>query len=319
MKGRRTKEEIKSSILSSIFTNMLPLPTNMTGSATMFTQWYYGTYNYKAIDALENLLVPQAFGTIVDLGGNADFMGYRIKPESGDLPAYLLNENSAALFKKIAEMIYDARGGDKILNTTHIEVMNEDGTVSYKKMKGGNISPKQVKTFLSPFINTTLQDLGSLIVNAKDGDLGKPADYITIKRFFKPREQEMTIFAINKEAKAIVNDHDQHLQNMYDELKNARLTKNEEKENAAYARIQNLEGDKDIKTLKMFVNAYDAITIYSYAKKHNMSEAEFIRTLEKENPEMADAFKRLKDTKREDVVRKMLTLTRDIKGMEVTK
>jgi predicted lipase len=69
----------------------------------------------------------------------------------------------------------------------------------------------------------------------------------------------------------------------------------------------------------MFVNAYDAITIYSYAKQHNMSEAEFIRTLEKENPEMADAFKRLKDTKREDVVRKMLTLTRDIKGIEVTK
>ena len=314
MKGKRTKEDAFGSVLSSVFTNLIPATTNVTGSLTMLVQGAVGIRDYSVMDAVENLFVPQAYGHIVDLTSNADFMGFRIRPESGDLPAYLLNENSAALFKEIAEQMYDIYGGDQILNTTHIEVIGADGTITYRKMKYGDISPKQAKVFSSPFVNTSVQDLCSLIINAKKGDLGKPTDYVTIKRFYKPAERETLIFETAKKARAIIKEHDEHIRNMERELGNAILTKNEEKREAARTRIRQLKGNRDIKELKMYLNAYDATTIYTYAKQFNLSEEKFIKELKVRNPDMADAFENMKSTKQDVIIRKMITLTRDIQG-----
>jgi hypothetical protein len=322
MKGRRTKEQIASSIISSVFTNWLPAPQNINGALTMATNSHYGTKDYSTAQVVENLFVPQAMASFTDIANNVDFMGYKIKNESGDLPAYMSNENSALLYKIVAEFLYEANGGDKDLPSKHVEVMNEDGTIDYKKMSDlYDKSPKEINTIMSIAIGSTWKDFGNAIAVANTDGEFIPTDYQTIKRFYKPTEKEMTILSIMREARGIVKDYTEQMSNYESQLLGSQLDGNTEKERKALERIENLIGKEeaygDKEVLKELVNAYDANTMYSVAKQHGMNETQFRISLEKYNPELLNAFGMYNVTTREELVRKILTLTRDIKDTEV--
>ena len=322
MKGRRTKEQIASSIISSVFTNWLPTPQNVSGALTMITNSYYGTKDYSTAQIIENLTVPQAMASFTDIANNVDFMGYKIKNESGDLPAYMSNENSALLYKMVAEFLYEANGGDKDLPSRHIEVVNEDGTIDYKKMSDlYDKSPKEINTILSIAIGSTWKDFGNAIaVTSTDGEF-VPTDYQTIKRFYRPTDKEMTILSIMREARGITKDYTEQYNNYINQLAGSQLDGNTEKGRKARERIENLigkgedRGQKEM--LKALVNAYDANTMYSHAKQFGMNETQFKKSLKESRPELYDAFDKYNNTSREELVRKILTLTRDIKDMEV--
>lgn len=322
MKGRRTKEQIASSIISSVFTNWLPTPQNVSGALTMITNSYYGTKDYSTAQIIENLTVPQAMASFTDIANNVDFMGYKIKNESGDLPAYMSNESSALLYKMVAEFLYEAKGGDKDLHSRHIEVVNEDGTIDYKKMSDlYDKSPKEINTILSIAIGSTWKDFGNAIaVASTDGEF-VPTDYQTIKRFYKPTDKEMTILSIMREARGITKDYTEQYNNYINQLEGNQLDGNTEKGRKARERIENLigkgedRGQKEM--LKALVNAYDANTMYSHAKQFGMNETQFKKSLKENRPDLYDAFDAYNNTSREELVRKVLTLTRDIKDMEV--
>jgi hypothetical protein len=322
MKGRRTKEQIASSIISSVLTNWLPTPQNVSGALTMITNSYYGTKDYSTAQIIENLTVPQAMASFTDIANNVDFMGYKIKNESGDIPAYMSNENSALLYKMVAEFLYEANGGDKDLPSRHIEVVNEDGTIDYKKMSDlYDKSPKEINTILSVAIGSTWKDFGNAIaVASTDGEF-VPTDYQTIKRFYRPTDKDMTILSIMREARGITKDYTEQYNNYINQLAGSQLDGNTEKGRKARERIENLIGkgeDRGQKEkLKELVNAYDANTMYSHAKQFGMNETQFKKSLKENRPDLYDAFDAYNNTSREELVRKVLTLTRDIKDMEV--
>jgi len=322
MKGRRTKEQIASSIISSVFTNWLPAPQNINGALTMATNSYYGTKDYSTAQVVENLFVPQAMASFTDIANNVDFMGYKIKNESGDLPAYMSNENSALLYKIVAEFLYEANGGDKDLPSKHIEVVNEDGTIDYKKMSDlYDKSPKEINTIMSIAIGSTWKDFGNAIAVANTDGEFVPTDYQTIKRFYKPTDKEMTILSIMREARGITKDYTEQYNNYINQIAGSKLDGNTEKGIKARERLENIigkgedRGQKEM--LKVLVNAYDANTMYSHAKQFGMNETQFEKSLGETRPDLLDAFKKYNSTSREELVRKILTLTRDIKDMEV--
>jgi hypothetical protein len=283
---------------------------------------YHGTKDYSAAQIAENLFVPQAMASFTDIANNVDFMGYKIKNESGDLPAYMSNENSALLYKIVAEFLYEANGGDKDLPSKHVEVMNEDGTIDYKKMSDlYDKSPKEINTIMSIAIGSTWKDIGNAIAVAKTDGEFVPTDYQTIKRFYKPTDKEMTILSIMREARGISKDYTEQYNNYINQIAGSKLDGNTEKGIKARERLENIvgrgedRGQKEI--LKTLVNAYDANTMYSYAKQFGMNETQFKKALEETRPDLFDAFNKYNSTSREELIRKILTLTRDIKDMEV--
>jgi hypothetical protein len=322
MKGRRTKEQISNSIISSVFTNWLTAPQNVNSALTMAVNNHYGTKGYSNAQIVENLFVPQAMQSFSDIANNVDFMGYKIKNESGDLPSYMSNENSALLYKMVAEFLYEANGGDKDLHSKHIEVMNEDGTIEYKKMSDlYDKSPKEINTILSVFVGSTWKDLGNAIAEANTDGEFVPTDYQTIKRFYKPTEKEMTILSIMREARGITRDYTEQYNNYINQIAGSGVDVNTEKRRKARERIVNLIGKEEERgekhLLMILVNAYDANTMYSHAKQFGMNETKFKESLKENNPDLYDAFDKYNGTKREELVRKILTLTRDIKDMEM--
>jgi hypothetical protein len=174
---------------------------------------------------------------------------------------------------------------------------------------------------MSIAIGSTWKDIGNAVAVVKTDGEFVPTDYQTIKRFYKPADKEMTILSIMREARGITKDYTEQMSNYENQLVGSQLDGNTEKERKALERIENLigkgeaYGDKEV--LKELVNAYDANTLYSYAKLHGMNETQFRTSLEKYNPELLNAFDIYNVTTREELVRKILTLTRDIKDMEV--
>jgi hypothetical protein len=315
--GRRTMEQALNSVMSAFFTNLVPAAPNINTSLVMATNAIIGTRDYTASMIIENMIVPQSMSNISDLSHNVSFMGSKLRYDMGDMPEYLQGENEALMYREIARLFYEWGGGDTNLPSKHREVLNDDGTISYEKIKFGDKNPREIEAFMSIVIPSTFRDFGNLVTGVIKRDFGEATDYTSVKRFYNPREKEMTMYQIIREAKDLVKDYEDQMSNYKKHLAGAGLSNNQDKQDKAEARINNIIGNGEIINIKELVDGYEALSIYTYSKQFGMTEKQFIKELEINKPASAKAFKKMNGVPREEIVRKILTLMRQYKGMDV--
>lgn len=296
MRGRRNASEIANSIISSLVRNLLPLPQNITNTAIMFTEFATGNKDEWNIGkAINSMFMPEALKTSVQLAQNENFLGNKIRYNTGDRPQIDFDDNEAQLYQDICELFYLLGGG-------------KDGSHSLTKEDGSKVrfdfGAKELKQYMFAIPQGT-QDIllsaygiGKATVQSVRDDVPmKDAikenvrwrDVPIANRFYHPADSVLFRYSIKKEATALVYERSAAIENAKRELTryaeekrsahesgNFELeAKYEELANAEIRKITNLN-TKEFQLLEEMVKRYNESNYAKLSKNAmNMSEKEF--------------------------------------------
>lgn len=306
MQGRRSTEQVIDSIVSSIFTNLVPLPPVINESIVMAVNGVTGTKDIDLFDIPANLITPQAIGGVYDLANGVNFMGSKLEFDTGDKPQFIFSENEALTSRLLAKSMYYIGGGSKDVKSK----TRDDG-----KEILFDVNPKQVTAITSLIpVGSTYKDIAELLTRRiAEKDFGSPEDYATIRRFYKPREEEIAMYNIVKEAKAIVKRNSEIKANMNAQLKGGEISGNEAMSAEAKRRYVNAMSDAEIKEMQAYIKAYEVQSVAKRAREFGLTEEEFLNSLPEDTKKMIKDI----DTRRPEIARKLLTMVRDYKDIEV--
>lgn len=303
MQGRRTKEQITNSMLSTIVTNLAPLPTVVNESVVMAVNGVTGTKDVGLVDAAVNMITPQAIGGVYDLANGVNFMGSKLSYETGDKPQFVFGENETLTARMISEGLYYLGGGSRKVKS----ITRDNG-----KEILFDVNAREIDAVLS-LIPSTYRDAVEFGLKFATGDEIVPEDFATVRRFNKPREEEITMSLVLREAKAVVKRNNELKSNMLSQAKGGALSGNTEMQNEAERRYREAASNKTLKEIESYINVYEKVQLSKRAKKYGLNEEEFLNSLSKEEREILKKY----DGDRKEYARKLLTLTREYQGIEV--
>lgn len=288
MRGRRNAKQVADSILSSFFTNLLPLPQNLTNIPTMFSNKILGGRNDRSMaQIIEQLMIPTAMQNVGQLADNRNFMGGKLRYDIGDIPEYTMADNEATLYKDLAYAAYCVSGGDKDIPSKH----REDGNGKV----WADINPKEIKAwaFMIPsgYMDYVCSAYG-LIKSATTGtsvkDNVRVKDIPIINRFYSKQTPEMFRIGVAREARTMITDTRNQIDNYEANIKkNTALAtqyrrmglfeKADKYQSIANESIERLKSvkTKDYMVLESCYEAYKKASIASTAKKIGMDKKLF--------------------------------------------
>jgi hypothetical protein len=306
MQGRRNTEQLINSIVSSIFTNLAPLPPVINESIVMAVNGATGAKDIDLFDIPANIITPQAIGGVYDLANGVNFMGSKLEFDAGDKPQFIFSENEALTSRLLAKAMYYLGGGSKDVKSK----TRDDG-----KEILFDVNPKQVTALHSLLpVGSTFKDMTEFMLRGiAEKDFGSPEDYATIRRFYKPREEEIAMYNIVKEAKAIVKRNSEIKANMNAQLKGGKISENDAMFEEAKRRYVNAMSDAEIKEMQAYIKAYEVHSVAKRAREFGLTEEEFLNSLPEDTKKMIKDI----DTRRPEIARKLLTMVRDYKDIEV--
>ena len=306
MQGRRNTEQLIDSIVSSIFTNLVPLPPVINESIVMAVNGVTGAKDIDLFDIPANLITPQAIGGVYDLANGVNFMGSKLEFDTGDKPQFIFSENEALTSRLLAKAMYYLGFGSKVVKS---KTRDNGKEILF------DVNPKQVTALRSLVpAGSTFKDIVEFMLRGiVEKDFGSPEDYATIRRFYKPREEEIAMYNIIKEAKAIVKRNSEIKANMKAQLKGGEISGNEAMSAEAKRRYVNAMSDADIKEMQAYIKAYEVHSVAKRAREFGLTEEEFLNSLPEDTKKMIKDI----DTRRPEIARKLLTMVRDYKDIEV--
>lgn len=318
MQGRRTKEQITNSMVSTVVTNLLPLPPVLNSTIVMATNGLTGQKDFTPFQVIENMITPQALSGIYDLSNNVNFMGTDIRIEAGDGPQYMLGENEEYFCRQVAWWAYLKSGG----NRDYPSRTTTDGDKIW-----ADWNPKQVSAVRNMVIPSTYRDVTDfftrVIVNAAfpdnpyHGEEAKWEDFATVRRFYKPRDREMGMYSITKDAKAIVKANNERKANAQKLVKGGAITKNNAMRDEAELRLRQTLSNRDAKLMSEYITVCEQLSIREQAKENGLTEKKFMDALRKDNKEVYKVLMKHNNITREKAVDKLLQLTRKYKGISI--
>ena len=318
MQGRRTKEQITNSMVSTVVTNLLPLPPVLNSTIVMATNGLTGQKDFTPFQVIENMITPQALSGIYDLSNNVNFMGTDIRIEAGDKPQYMLGENEEYFCRQVAWWAYLISGG----NRDYPSRTTTDGDKIW-----ADWNPKQVSAVRNMVIPSTYRDVTDfftrVIVNAAfpdnpyHGEVAKWEDFATVRRFYKPRDREMGMYSITKDAKAIVKANNERKANAQKLVKGGAITKNNAMRDEAELRLRQTLSNRDAKLMSEYITVCEQLSIRESAKEYGLTEKQFMDALRKNNKEVYKVLMKHNNITREKAADKLLQLTRKYKSISI--
>jgi hypothetical protein len=318
MQGRRTKEQITNSMVSTVVTNLLPLPPVLNSTIVMAANGLTAQKDFTSFQVIENMITPQALSGIYDLSNNVNFMGTDIRIEAGDRPQYMLGENEEYFCRQVAWWAYLISGG----NRDYPSRTTTDGDKIW-----ADWNPKQVSAVRNMLIPSTYRDVTDfftrVVINAAypdnpyHGEEAKWENFATVRRFYKPRDREMGMYSITKDAKAIVKTNNERKANAQKLVKGGAITKNDAMRDEAELRLRQTLSNRDVRKMSKFITIYEQLSIRENAKEYNLTEEQFMEALRKENPSAYNILIHNQNVKREDAANELLKLTRKYKSISI--
>lgn len=291
MRGRRNAQQIANSMLSSILTNLLPLPQNLTNLPTLLVNTTLGSKDLSPAQIIEQTLLPTMFQNVGQLADNRNFMGGKLRYDIGDIPEYTMADNEAALYKDFAYLAYRISGGDKDIASKH----KTDG--SGRKV-WADINPKQIHAalFLVPsgymdFVCTAYGLVKSAVTQTPVEDNVRAKDIPIANRFYSSQNPDMFRASVAREARTIITRQDDMMDNYTAQMsKNFALSQQyykmglydkAEQYKAAAEKSKNLimqENTMEYNVLKGCYEAYKNASIAYTAKQIGMDKKLFKKT-----------------------------------------
>jgi hypothetical protein len=318
MQGRRTKEQITNSMVSTVVTNLLPLPPVLNSTIVMAANGLTGQKDFTPFQVVENMITPQALSGIYDLSNNVNFMGTDIRIEAGDRPQYMLGENEEYFCRQVAWWAYLISGG----NRDYPSRTTTDGDKIL-----ADLNPKQISAVRNMFIPSTYRDVTDfftrVIVNAAypdnpyHGEEAKWEDFATVRRFYKPRDREMGMYSITKDAKEIVKANNERKANAQKLVKGGAITKNNAMIDEAELRLRQTLSNRDAKLMSEYITVCEQLSIRERAKEDGLTEKQFMDALRKDNKEVYKVLMKHNNITREKAADKLLQLTRKYKSISI--
>lgn len=266
-RGKRTLKQSCNSVLTSMWTNWLPLPQNLTGSFTMLTENIMGKEEWNIAQIARQAIMPSAMQTMNQWADNKNFLGGKLRYDIGDIPEYEMAPNEAALYRDLAKVFYALGGGNELVPSK----TRNDGT---KIRRWWDVNPKEIKsnTFWIPsgaLDNFCLAyGLAKDVKDKIDGDYHgtnvRVKDLPVINRFYKPSDNTLYRFAVVREARGIVELHDNRIQNLEKQAAHFADVYNKTHDEAAKASF-----DEAIRLLKEEKSDVTATKMKKILKKYN--------------------------------------------------
>ena len=318
IQGRRTKEQITNSMVSTVVTNLLPLPPVLNSTIVMATNGLTGQKDFTPFQVVENMITPQALSGIYDLSNNVNFMGTDIRIEAGDKPQYMLGENEEYFCRQVAWWAYLISGG----NRDYPSRTTTDGDKIW-----ADWNPKQVSAVRNMVIPSTYRDVTDfftrVVINAAypdnpyHGEEAKWEDFATVRRFYKPRDREMGMYSIAKDAKEIVKANNERKANAQKLVKGGAITKNNAMRDEAELRLRQTLSNRDAKLMSEYITVCEQLSIRESAKEYGLTEKQFMDALRKNNKEVYKVLMKHNNITREKAADKLLQLTRKYKSISI--
>jgi hypothetical protein len=264
------------------------------------------------------MITPQALSGIYDLSNNVNFMGTDIRIEAGDRPQYMLGENEEYFCRQVAWWAYLISGG----NRDYPSRTTTDGDKIWVDW-----NPKQVSAVRNMVIPSTYRDVTDffmrVVINAAfpdnpyHGEEAKWEDFATVRRFYKPRDREMGMYSITKDAKAIVKANNERKANAQKLVKGGAITKNSAMRDEAELRLRQTLSNRDAKLMSEYITVCEQLSIRERAKEYGLTEKQFMNALRKDNKEVYKVLMKHNNITREKAVDKLLQLTRKYKSISI--
>ena len=284
----------------------------------MATNGLTGQKDFTPFQVVENMITPQALSGIYDLSNNVNFMGTDIRIEAGDKPQYMLGENEEYFCRQVAWWAYLISGG----NRDYPSRTTTDGDKIW-----ADWNPKQVSAVRNMVIPSTYRDVTDfftrVIVNAAfpdnpyHGEVAKWEDFATVRRFYKPRDREMGMYSITKDAKAIVKANNERKANAQKLVKGGAITKNNAMRDEAELRLRQTLSNRDAKLMSEYITVCEQLSIRESAKEYGLTEKQFMDALRKNNKEVYKVLMKHNNITREKAADKLLQLTRKYKSISI--
>lgn len=291
MRGRRNAQQIANSMLSSILTNLLPLPQNLTNLPTLFVNSTLGGKDISIAQIVEQTLLPTMFQNVGQLADNRNFMGGKLRYDIGDIPEYTMADNEAALYKDLAYLAYRISGGDKDIASKH----KTDGS---GREVWADINPKQIHAALFPipsgymdFVCTAYGLVRSAVTQTPVEDNVRAKDIPIANRFYSSQNPDMFRASVAREARTIITRQDDMMDNYTAQMsKNFALSQQyykmglydkAEQYRATAEKSKNLimqENTMEYNVLKGCYEAYKKASIAYTAKQIGMDKKLFKKT-----------------------------------------
>lgn len=272
MHGKRNAGEMADSIISTLLTNLVPLPPALTKVGTMLSNKFIGDEELSMADIVQRTLTPQALATVNNLAENKDFMDNKLyKDNVGDIPQYKLAEQEAAFYKDVAYAFYRMSGGDKNRDSKY-----RKGDMT--KEIWADVNPREIKAWLSPLPSGWLDAICGVYGLGKWTIAGENElrwkDFPVANKFYRPTQNQEQFYRYNlyKEASEIVKNFDESANT----IKKQYASGNDKAVDAAKQLVNDYyEQGYNIQIMKKYLEAYKKSSLYSLAKAQGMSEKEY--------------------------------------------
>ena len=215
-RGKRTMSQACNSVVTSMFTNWLPLPPNITGSANMLVENISGQEEWNIAQIARTSIMPSAMQTMNQWADNKNFLGGKLRYDIGDIPEYEMAPNEAELYKDIAYAFYVLGGGNELVPSK----TREDGS---KIRRWWDVNPKEIKsnTFFIPsgaLDNFCLayglaKDVKQKIGEDYTGTNVRVKDLPVINRFYKPSDKSLYRYSVVRVARDMTERHQNQIDN----------------------------------------------------------------------------------------------------------
>ena len=217
LRGRRTLKQATNSVVTSVITNWLPVAQNIKEPISMMVDNATSQEEWNIAQIARTAIMPSAMQSLNQWADNKNFLGGKLRYDIGDIPEYEMAPNEAALYQDLARALYVFGGGnEKVPSKT-----KDDGT---KLRKLWDVNPKEIRSNLFWIPSGALdmfclgygiyKDTKEKIEGDYKGTNVRVKDLPIINRFYKPNDNTLYRYAIVREVRAMVKQHNDRIRNL---------------------------------------------------------------------------------------------------------
>ena len=317
MQGKRDGKAIARSLINSFFVNLVPAPNSFNSTLQMLTDAILGYRDFSGAALADNLFTPQVLKSTNSIANNTNFMGGKFRYDIKDIPEFTMGENEPYIYRAIAELAYNLRGGDSAIKSTSIRVVNEYGEVDYVPMsKAWNVNPKQIEAWANVFVPSGIRDIANaaaVAVGTFAGDEDakfNSKEYNFITRFYKPQDKEMNQYFLLKDIKKEVDYYNTAKSTAMKNILGSDIVGNQEWEERATQMYEELSENTLMVIEASLIKQYDKLHMDKISKKYALTKEQMEQGIGKEEVEEIDR-------ERDNILRKILILDMERKGNEL--
>ena len=295
IKGKRTKGEALTSLITACTTNLLPLPPNVNNTLTHIGNMVGGE-DISIERALRNLWMPQGLQGMNAIAEGKDWLGNSLRLDIGDVPEFTTRENESAIYRDLAYFSYCLGGGRTDVYSTYKK--NGEKIPDFL-----NRNPKEIKNNLfftmMPSGWRNLLEVGwglghAALTEDTIGESIRPKDIPLANRFYKPSDPKAYRANVYIKCKNEIKSYYDREAYLKKQAKGGNAAAREELQALRYEM-----GKKHIPALKGVIDRYNKVSLFQQANRVGLDTREFKR----KNPKMD--FENLDNQERE-LIQQML-------------